>query len=486
MTKDMRPTRRPPSGHRASGTSTRSFQKGAFQKGTAKPAGKSGPWDADLTPRAAAVLALSNVFEHGRYLDEAFAAALKPYPNLSPSDRGFVRMLLTTTLRRLGQLDAVIKGHLANPGRPLPDRVRHALRLGAAQLLFLGTPAHAAVDTTVRLVAADPSIDIRRFKGLANAVLRRISEDGARAVAAQDAAGLSGRLNTPNWLWSAWVHRFGLEGAEAIAAAHLTEPALDLTLKPGVDASALQAALTAVGYDAQTSPVGGLRLRQAGAIEALPGYEGGDWWVQDAAATLAVRLMPVVGSERVLDLCAAPGGKTAQLAAAGALVTALDVSAKRLDRVRENLERLKLSADLVKADAADYTPAALFDHVLLDAPCSATGTLRRHPDGAWLKRSEDVAALAETQAKLLTAAARMVKLGGTLLYCVCSLQAEEGPRQIGKFLAVRQDFERVPVTAAELPAELAAALLENGDVQTRPDQAGGVDGFYIARLRRAA
>lgn len=434
----------------------------------------------DLRARFAALLALQNVTEGRRYLDEAFAAALRPYKDLSPSDRAFARLLVTTSLRRLGQIDAIINPFLANPTRPLPPRARNALRLGAAQALFLGTPAHAAVDTTVRLIAEDQAPEVRRLKGLANAVMRRIVREGGEIAAAEDGP----RLNTPPWLWESWERRFGSAITKEIAAAHLEEPPLDLTLKPGVDREAFLASLRERGVVAEPSPTGGLRLRQAGLVEQLPGYDRGEWWVQDAAAALPASLIPIEAGQRVVDLCAAPGGKTAQLAAAGARVTALDISARRLDLVRANLKRLDLAAEAVAADASNWGPDEPFDHVLLDAPCIATGTLRRHPDGFVLKRKEDLRPLVEGQARLLEAAAEMVRPGGTLLYCVCSLEAEEGAEQIEHFLSGHRDFARAPVTSAELPPELHPALTQAGDVQTLPFMAGGMDGFFIARLTR--
>ncbi len=434
----------------------------------------------DLRARLAALLALHNVCEGGRYLDEAFAAALRPYGDLSPSDRAFARLLVTTSLRRLGQIDSIINPFLADPKRPLPHRVRHALRLGAAQLLFLGTPPHAAVDTTVRLVAEDQAPEVRRLKGLVNAVMRRISREGAEIAAAEDAP----RLNTPPWLWESWERRFGSRVTKDIAAAHLDEPPLDLTIRPGVDRDSLIREITEQGIAAEPSPSGGIRLRQAGVVEQLPGYDRGEWWVQDAAAALPARLMPIEAGQRVADLCAAPGGKTAQLAAAGARVTALDVSERRLELVRANLARLKLQAEVVAADAACFRPDQPFDHVLLDAPCMATGTLRRHPDGFVLKNRRDLASLVEGQRRLLDAAAEMVKPGGTLLYCVCSLEAEEGAEQIENFLSRRKDFARAAIAPDELPPAFGDAVTAAGDVQTLPFMAGGVDGFFIARLTR--
>lgn len=434
----------------------------------------------DMRPRGAALLALGNVVQGSRYLDQAFDAALKPYPDLGASDRGFARLLVTTALRRLGQIDAIINPFLTHPGRALPARVHNALRLGATQVLFLDTPPHAAVDTTVRLVAGDESPDVRRLKGLVNAVMRRIAGEGPEIAAAEDGP----RLNTPPWLWEAWEKRYGAATTTAIAAAHMAEPALDLTCKRLGNRDRLRQEMADRQLDVMPSPTGGLRLRGAGPVEGLPGFAQGEWWVQDAAAALPVQLMPVRRGQRVADLCAAPGGKTAQLAAAGARVTALDLSQKRLERVGDNLRRLGLTAELITGDARRYRPDEPFDHVLLDAPCTATGTLRRHPDGLILKKPDDLRRLAQIQERLLIAGADMVRPGGTFLYCVCSLEAEEGPRQMGAFLAERHDFTLEPIRQDELPGPLAEALLDDGTVQTLPFMAGGLDGFYIARFTR--
>ncbi len=263
-----------------------------------------------------------------------------------------------------------------------------------------------------------------------------------------------------------------------IAASLLDEPALDLTAHPKADFRDLVRHL-----DAVTSPTGGLRVRVRGRISDLPGFDEGLWWVQDAAAALPAQILGASAGETVLDLCAAPGGKTAQLAAAGAHVVAVDQSAARLERVRDNLNRLDLKADLVVADAGVVALNAPFDRVLLDAPCTATGTLRRHPDGKCIKSPEDVAAMAKIQARLLAAAVDYVKPGGTLVYCVCSLEAAEGPDRIARLLASGAAVERVVIKPAEIHG-LAETLLPQGDVQTLPCHAGGMDGFFISRLRR--
>jgi len=412
------------------------------------------------------------VLEQKRPLDEVLDAN-PARENLAPRDRAFARLLVATTLRRLGQIDRVIECCL---DKPLPRRavaVRQLLRLGICQLLFLGTPPHAAVDTTVELIATRGGE--AGFKGLINAVLRRV--DRERATWLEKAADPS--LNVPTWLWESWVAAYGRERAGEIAAAHLREPPLDLTAKG--DALPWRDRLGAT-----LLPTGSLRLPLDGLVESLPGFDEGAWWVQDAAATLPARLLGEIGGQRVIDLCAAPGGKTAQLAAAGADVIAVDRSAARLERLQRNLTRLGLSATTVVADAGVWQPDRPADAVLLDAPCSATGTIRRHPDVPWLKRPEDVAKLAALQARLLQAAIAMVRPGGTIVFCTCSLQPEEGPGQIAALLRTDAPVERLPIQPSEIGG-LDSLIDANGDLRTLPchlSEEGGIDGFYAARLRR--
>ncbi|MBW7852378.1 MAG: MFS transporter [Rhodospirillales bacterium] len=425
----------------------------------------------DLSSRRVALDLLTAVLRRRRPLDEGLEQD-RAFAALAERDRAFVRLLVVTALRRLGQIDALIAGCL---DRPLPRKAAAAhdiLRLGAAQLLFLGTPPHAAVATSVDLAKA---VGADAHKALINAVLRRHDREGREIAAGQDAA----LLNTPDWLWHSWTAAYGEETARAVALAHLREPPLDLSVKGDATewAERLGAALL---------PTGSLRLSAAGRVTALPGYEEGAWWVQDAAAALPARLLGDVAGKRVGDLGAAPGGKTAQLAAAGARVTAVERSERRLERLRGNLGRLRLAADLVAADAARWRPDEPFDAVLLDAPCSSTGTLRRHPDVAWLKTPDDVAKLAVAQTTLLAAAVDMVGTGGTVVYCVCSLQPEEGPQRIDALIATGAPVRRVAIAPDEIGG-LAEAITAEGDLRTLPchlGDAGGMDGFYAARLVR--
>ncbi|NDH62843.1 MAG: methyltransferase domain-containing protein [Alphaproteobacteria bacterium] len=422
-----------------------------------------------LASRQAALEILVSCLDKGQPLDEALARHAG-FAGLDPRDRAFVRLLLATTLRRLGEIDTVLAALVAKPLEGPNAAGRQVLRLGAAQLLFLGTAPHAAVDTSVRLIE---DAHLPHLKGLANAVLRRISREGLAILGDRNPA----RLNTPQWLWQSWAEAYGEDTAHAIAAAHLIEAPLDLTPRSNTEFWAGQ-------LEAEVLPTGTLRRTGGGHIAELPGFAEGAWWVQDAAATLPVRLMGDIAGKRVADLCAAPGGKTMQLCAAGAQVTAIDISARRMVRVGENLARAGLAAELVTADASKWTAGEKFDAILLDAPCTGTGTLRRHPDIAWLKDEEDVGRLTLAQDRLLLHAVEQLKPGGTLVYAVCSLQEDEGPARIDALLGREPRLRRVPVQPAELPG-LEIAIAKEGDVRTLPSmwpERGGLDGFYIARL----
>jgi 16S rRNA (cytosine967-C5)-methyltransferase len=421
--------------------------------------------------RSVAIDLIGAVLRRKRPLDDA----IEDNPDmaaLATRDRAFARLLVATVLRRLGQIDTLIARCLNTPLPPRAAVVHDMLRLGIAQLLFLRTPAHAAVATTVDLAEARGFLS---HKGLVNAVLRRLSTEGPGLVLPQDAA----RLNTPDWLWQSWSRTYGEETCHAIATAHLKEAPLDLTVRGDKQGWANL-------LEAKILPTGTLRRFSGGAITALPGYAEGAWWVQDAAAAMPARLFGDIAGQRVIDLCAAPGGKTAQLAAAGAVVTAVDRSQRRLDRLISNLHRLDFSVEAITADAAVWQPRSQAAGVLLDAPCTATGAIRRHPDVPHLKSPDDVARLAVVQERLLHAASTMVAPGGTLVYCTCSLEIEEGGHQIAQFLAANAGFQRRPIHVAEVGG-LAELLTPEGDLRTLPSHFAdleGVDGFYAARLVR--
>jgi 16S rRNA (cytosine967-C5)-methyltransferase len=384
--------------------------------------------------------------------------------NLTPQDRGFARALAMATLRHLGPIDRALAARLQ---REPPEAVRMILRLGATQLFWMDTPAYAAVNSTVALAEADRAT--RGFKPLVNAVLRRLQRDGAPA---DDPAALA-----PSWLFARWRAAYGETTACEIAAMIAVEPATDVTPRDAADAAALAAAL-----GAEPLPGGSLRRTARGRVEEWPGFAEGRWWVQDAAAAVPARLLDARPGEAVLDLCAAPGGKTLQLAAAGTSVTAVDRSAGRLKRLEEALKRTGLAAEIVVADAETWDDARAFDAVMLDAPCTSSGTFRRNPDVLWTLSPRDIAKLAEVQSRLLDAAAARVKPGGRLVYCVCSLEPEEGEAQTRAFLQRHPEFSTVAAQPGEAGAP-EASLTKEGWLRLLPHQLeGGLDGFFVARL----
>ncbi len=428
---------------------------------------------AGLGPRRLAWNAVTEALKRRVPLDDMldeFAAQER----LSGRDEALARAIAVVTMRRLGTIGWALRERLDKG--PRDERLLHLLAVGAAQILFLDVPDHAAVDTAVELAQGDQRL--RHAGGLINAVLRRVAREREAIL-----SGAEPWLDTPGWLEERWIAQYGEPLATAIATAHRAMASVDLTVKedPHAWAERLGGILL---------PTGSVRLTERTPIRDLPGYEDGAWWVQDAAAALPARLLAPQPGERIADLCAAPGGKTAQLAAAGAQVLAVDRSAKRLKRLEENLARLRLQA-ATRAIDAEKLDEAPFDAILLDAPCSATGTIRRHPDVAWTKGEEDVSKLAGLQTRLLDKAAGLLRPGGRLVFCTCSLEAEEGERQAASFLDRHPDFSRRPVTPDEVGG-LAECLTPEGDVRTLPchlavagHDRGGLDGFFMARFVRA-
>lgn len=448
-------------------------------------AGPKGPRSrevaAGLLARELAAELVTDVLERGRTFDRALVDCVSrlEYRELASRDRGLARLIAATVLRRHGQLTEIVSTFIE---RPLPREqglLTAILMIGAAQLVFLGIAPHAVINLAVEQVRRDPRA--RRFDRLTNAVLRRVSERGGEIAAGQDAV----RLNFPGWLWDRWAAAYGEGTARRIAEASLREATLDISVKSDP-----------AGWSEQLGgillPTGSVRLKSEGRIDNLPGFEDGAWWVQDAAAALPAKLMGLVAGKAVADLCAAPGGKTAELAASGARVTAVEVDRRRIGRLRANLARLRLEAEVVEADAAEWSPATKFDAALLDAPCLSTGTIRRHPDIPHLKRQSDLERLICVQARLLDNVARLVRPGGLLIYCTCSLEPEEGPQQVERFLAVQAGgFARIPITAGEAGC-VSEWITPEGDLRTFPfhmpldrEDLSGMDGFYAARLCRS-
>ena len=414
--------------------------------------------DPALAARAAALDVLDAALGRRGGLEEALNSGAAG--RLIPVDRGFARALVMAALRHLGPIDHALAPRLK---REPPGPVRGLLRLGLAQLYYLDVPDFAAVDTTVALAP-------KPLRGLVNAVLRGQQREGPPSADPE--------LLAPPWLFARWRAAYGETAALAIAARIAEEPAADLTPRAPLDPATIEA------LDAEVLPGGTVRTCQRGEITAWAGFADGAWWVQDAAAALPARLLACAPGETALDMCAAPGGKTFQLAAAGAAVVALDKSAARLRRVEESLTRLGLTTEVIAADAATWSDGRSFDAVLLDAPCSSTGAFRRHPDVLWNARPGDIASLAGVQAALLASAARRVKRGGRLVYSVCSLEPEEGEAQVRAFLAAQPDFALDPFRPNEAGAP-AASLAAEGWLRILPHHLeGGLDGFFIARFRR--
>ncbi|WP_082540189.1 RsmB/NOP family class I SAM-dependent RNA methyltransferase [Bosea sp. Leaf344] len=451
--------------------------------GQAKSGG-AGPAAGDETPRSdapglparrLATRLIDEVLKARLALDETFERVAPEY-RLDAADAGLARAIAITAFRRLGTIQYAMNQRLERGSPRNSGLFEPILVAAAAQILFLDVPDHAAVDLAIRQLHEDPKA--ARYVSLGNALLRRLARE-RDAVLAEAADPF---LDTPDWLADSWRDEHGESVAAAIALSHRDEPPLDLSVKQEPE-------LWAARLDGLLLPTGSVRLRERESITSLPGFAEGAWWVQDAAAALPVRLLAPRPGERIADLCAAPGGKTAQIAASGADVTAVDRSGPRLRRLRANLERLGLAADIVTADAASWQ-AEPFDAVLLDAPCSATGTIRRHPDVAWTKLPEDRDKLVALQARLLDAAARLTRPGGRLVYCTCSLEREEGEAQIEAFLGRHPEFRRQPVTQDEIGG-LAEAIDPQGDLRTLPHQLrfesprlSGWAGFYASRLIR--
>ena len=441
-----------------------------------KPTDKTGQEDlphardnSSLASRRLAAFAVKTVMENHQPLEQVLAGQ-PSYRDLESRDRAFVRLIAATTFRRMGQIDAALKPFV----RERPTKfVYAALQTASAQILYLGTPAHAAVGETVAMLKSRGSS--KGFANMANAVLRKVVDQGPRLAGSQPP-----KVNLPGWMRGEWERAYGRQAGRKFSAQLLKDPVLDLSVKS-------DAAGWAERLDGEVIGARSVRMDKIGDVPALDGFSDGDWWAQDVAATLPVQLLGDVQNLRVLDMCAAPGGKTMQLAAGGAHVTALDKSEGRLERVKQNLERTKLSADIICADALDWEPeTADFDIVLLDAPCSATGTFRRHPDVLYNRSPKDVANLVRLQDKLLAKAAAFVRPGGTLIYCTCSLMPKEGQPRVDRFLQNVPDFRLIPIIKAEglaLPEE----AFSGGSLRTLPyylEDKGGMDGFFIARLER--
>ncbi len=432
-----------------------------------------------LLVRTAAAAVLNDVVINGHALDERLSPAAIPnrLVGLDARDRALVRSIVTVSLRRLGTIKQSIAKLLEHGLPRQAAQIEWTLIIAAAQILFMEIPDHAAVDLAVRIVRLETKT--APYASLVNAVLRNIARDRDSLLAASDPL----EHDTPHWLAARWRKTYGEAEAHAIAAAHCQEPTLDLTVKS--DLEGWQQKLGGVAL-----PTGSLRLQTHTPVSELAGYNEGEWWVQDAAAALPALLLRLKPGMKVADFCAAPGGKAAQLAASGADVTAIDRSAERLKILAANFERLHLQAEMIVADVTSLK-GLLFDAILIDPPCTGTGTIRRHPDIAWIKKASDIAALAALQTRMLDKAADMVKPGGLIVYCTCSIEPEEGELQIQNFLRRNPDISRLPILPEEVGG-LTEVLNSSGELRTLPShlradhpRLSGLDGFFAARLIRS-
>ena len=428
--------------------------------------------DGGLPARRAAYAILNDIIFQKKNLDEGFVRA-PGIDGLPARDKAFVRLLVSLVLKRAAEIDAVLAHLLHEPLADLkPPQLVNIFRLGVAQFIFLQTPAHAVVNTTVELAEAE---GIAHHKPLVNAVMRRLTREGVTLPDSRDA----GRMNTPAWLWNEWMNDYGVETALAIAAANFDEAPIDFSCKSNPEQWAETLGATLL-------PTGSLRKNTGGFIPDLPGFTQGAWWIQNAAAALPAKLFGDVAGKTIVDLCAAPGGKTAQLAAAGAKVIAVDRSAERVKRLAENMQRLSFDVETVISDGTVWQPKEPVDAVLIDAPCTATGTIRHQPDVLWLKEQRDQEKLAALQKKLLLNAVRMLKPGGMLVYCTCSLQKAEGEDQSLWLLQQNLPVRISQISRTEISGT-ADMITARGELRCLPlhwQNIGGIDGFYAVRFAR--
>jgi 16S rRNA (cytosine967-C5)-methyltransferase len=428
-----------------------------------------------LRSRKVALDLLTDVIERKQPLDLSLEMN-KEMQTLPGRDRAFVRMMVATTLRRKGQLDDFIRRAMDSKKEASPLIVQNILRLGATQIAYMNVPDYAVVNTSVEMAV---QFRLHKQKGLINAVLRRIAKEYRQWETKQDET----RFNIPGWLMQSWIKDYGLGTAAKTAQASLVEAPLDLSIKNQEMLEYWTGTL-----DATVLPTGTIRRQAGGQIYELSGFDDGEWWVQDASSAIPAQLFGDIQGETIVDLCAAPGGKTAQLASMGAKVIAVDRSAKRMKRLKENMERIGLS-DHVKTEIVDgavWNPREKVKYILLDAPCSATGTIRRHPDLMYIKKQDDISRLSDLQFRLLENAINILETGGVLIYCTCSLQKAEGEEQIQNLLDAGLPVKRVPINAAEVGGQ-TSFIDEAGDIRILPffmATQGGMDGFYVSRLQK--
>lgn len=427
-----------------------------------------------LAPRKVAAHLISQIISKRKPLETLLEDGKDSgYSNLQPQDKALARAIASTTLRHFGEIQELIKQRLTKRLPVSAPYLPGVLYTGVAQILFMEVADHAAVSLAVDAAASDPKA--RHFKPLVNGVLRGLLRE-------REAFKPDNTLNTPEWLRTMLANQYGADKAHAIMQANMQRADLDLTMRADPEAWATRLNGERIGERT-------VRLASVSKVFELDGFKSGDWWVQDAAASVpadllmnALRRGGSLGDTHVLDACAAPGGKTAQLAAEGLQVTALDISEHRLKRLHENLQRLNLSANMVTADLLTMDDQSTFDAILLDAPCSATGTIRRHPDVAWLKTRAQIKELVALQRNMLAKTAKLLKPGGTMVFCTCSLLAEEGEAHLDY---VQNELGLVldPIVPDE--TNLCSPLtVADGIFRSTPDMVPSMDGFFILRLMR--
>ena len=425
-----------------------------------------------LDSRVASFYILKKILDEGNTIEGALDSLSH---KINMSDRGFIRHLVTTTIRRLGQLDKIINHMTKTKLGNTQMAVRHVLRLGITQLLFMEVPAYAAVDSSVGMIETKLSKKLQYLKNPVNAILRNVDRDREQLLKKFG----NTRLNFPKWLLKSWDARFGNAIVKEMIAVCLEEAPLDITIKLQLKSEDWANSLQGKVVRENT-----VRLEKSGKINDLAGYHEGEWWVQDITATLPASLLGAKEDDTLWDLCAAPGGKTAQSAAKGIAVTAVDMSHKRLKRLEENMKRLNLNVDVITSDVLNFKPSVKADYILLDAPCSSTGTVRRHPEILHSRQPQEVKELVNLQSEMLDHVSSIMKKGSILVYSVCSMEQEEGPDQINALLQRDRSLKRKEILKEELVG-LEQAILETGDVQTLPHFIeGGMDGFFIARLEK--
>lgn len=425
-----------------------------------------------LEVRAAAVKILSAVLEKKTSLDGMLDNdhGNPVYVALNGQDRALLRAIINSALRHLPRIDAALNYLLDSPLPQGAKSLHHIFVVAIAQMIYLDVPDHSAVDLAVEQASRDSRT--KRFVALVNAILRRLGREKEAVRAHMDSVSV-----IPDWYFKRLVKDYGKDRAQRIADAQLIPSAIDVTVKR-------EPSLWAQKLGGELLPNGSIRLNSFdGAISELEGFDAGEWWVQDFSAALPVQLMGDIAGKTVLDTCAAPGGKTAQLVSAGAKVTALEQSSSRLKRLKQNMARLGLDVEMIETNMQKYQPETLYDVVLLDAPCSSTGTLRKHPDVLWTKGVSDIEKLASVQDVMLRHALTLVKSGGFVVFSNCSADKIEGEAVVDKLIRERNDVKRLPFSRDEWPA-LAEAISVDGDLRTSADMFGGVDGFYAARLQK--